>query len=63
MLLKAEANPDLRNSKGLTGLVISLESRNSQMLNLLLQHGANAMQTDGKGKLPLEHALEMGLED
>jgi ankyrin repeat protein len=60
LLLRHGADPNIRNSKGLTPLLQALALRNRSMLKvlaLLLDHGADPNIGDQDGKLPLHYAI------
>ena len=61
VLMYYGANADIRNDKGLSALLISLQLRHLFFTNLLLPFVKDVAGIDEKGKSPLHHACEQGL--
>ncbi|CAG0881131.1 unnamed protein product [Cyprideis torosa] len=59
-LLEKNVDPDLANEDGLTALHQSCINRNAEMVELLLNHGANVNATDTENWTPLHAAATCG---
>ena len=59
-LLDAGANPNIRTGLGLSALSLAIENSDSDMLQLLLAHGASASEPDWTGETPLMQAVRTG---
>ncbi|CAK9062550.1 unnamed protein product [Durusdinium trenchii] len=73
-LLQDQADPNLSDGKGTTALHIAAESRSTQVLRLLLEHGASSTAKDHRGRTPAhcvtlsqdpktEELIELFMED
>ena len=59
LLIQYRANPNAKNSRGSTSLLERVLSRQPDMIETLLNNGADINIADGKGMTPLMHACKM----
>lgn len=57
LLINANANPNLRNKKGLAPLHIAVQGENNTLVKSLLKANANPNLTDNEGNTALHHAV------